>query len=299
MLNLNYRGYKVCEDDGNIIVSNVEDFDLKHTFECGQAFRWHKKKDGSYTGIVRDKVINISKIENDIVIKNSNLEDFKNLWFDYFDLARDYKMIKRAIDKDIHMKRAIEYGWGMRILRQDFYEILMTFIISANNNVARIKGIVSILSRLSKKSIHFQGEEYFVFPNPKQIINGGIDALFESKMGYRARYILESSKMILEKPITRENLTCLNTDDAKKELMKFCGVGSKVAECVLLFSHSKFDVFPVDVWVKRVMQELYIKEDTNLKYINQYAQSYFEKYCGFAQQYLFYYARDYKIGSKI
>lgn len=297
MSSLEYRGYKVYDDKGVVVVCDVKDFDLAHTFECGQAFRWFRQEDDSFTGIVRDRVINVSKIGNDVLIKNTNLQDFKDLWFDYFDLGRDYKKIKRIISKDIHMKRAVEFGWGMRILRQDFYETLMSFIISANNNVARIKGIVGALSRLSKKSIAFEGDEYFAFPEPGVVFENGIEALLESRMGYRAKYIFESSKMMLENLVTREDLMKLNTNDAKKELMKFCGVGSKVAECVLLFTHTKLDVFPVDVWVKRVMQALYIKEDVSLKYINDYAHDYFGEYCGFAQQYLFYYARAYKVGT--
>lgn len=297
MSSLEYRGYKIYDDKGVVVVCDVEDFDLVHTFECGQAFRWFRQEDDSFTGIVRDRVINVSKIGNDVLIKNTSLQDFKDLWFDYFDLGRDYKKIKRIISKDIHMKRAVDFGWGMRILRQDFYETLMSFIISANNNVARIKGIVGALSRLSKKSIAFEGNEYFAFPEPRMVVENGVEALLESRMGYRAKYIFESSKMMLENLVTREDLMKLNTNDAKKELMKFCGVGSKVAECVLLFTHTKLDVFPVDVWVKRVMQALYIKEDVSLKYINDYAHAYFGEYCGFAQQYLFYYARAYKVGT--
>jgi N-glycosylase/DNA lyase len=293
---MKYKGYDVYQEEDVIVVSDVCDFDLVHTLECGQAFRWMKQQDGTYTGVVQDRVINVGKKGKDIFIKNTTMEDFKKIWFHYFDLGRDYSEIKEKIAKDQHMRAAIDYGHGMRILNQDFYETLISFIISGNNNFSRIMGIVDRLSILSQKKLKIEGEIYHAFPSPEVIVKEGMEGIVSSRMGYRAKYVYGTSITFLEEKICQNNFKKMDTESAKKELMKFSGVGSKVADCVLLFSHTKLDVFPVDVWVKRVMETLYLGKDVGLGYINEYAREYFGELCGFAQQYLFYYARANKIG---
>jgi N-glycosylase/DNA lyase len=293
---MKYKGYDITQEKDVVVISDVRDFDLVHTLECGQAFRWIKQQDGTYTGVVQGCVVNVGKKGRDIFIKNTNIEEFKKIWFHYFDLGRDYSEIKETISKDRHMKAAIAYAPGMRILNQDFYETLISFIISGNNNFVRIMGIVERLSNLSQQPLQINGKTYHAFPTPEIICEGGIEAIGSSRMGYRAPYVYGTSKTFLEEKICQNQFMKMDTDSAKKELMKFSGVGSKVADCVLLFSHTKLDVFPVDVWVKRVMETLYLGKDVGLSYINEYAREYFGELCGFAQQYLFYYARANKIG---
>jgi N-glycosylase/DNA lyase len=295
---MEYNGYNVSQKKDGVIVYGIKDFEPKHVFECGQCFRWIKENDNSYTGIVKKKVINVSKTGDDLIIKNTNFEDFKNIWFEYFDLGRDYGKIKSQLKKYKYMNEAIKFGHGIRLLKQDFDEMLISFIISANNRIPMIMKTIERLSMLAGEEIELYGKKYYRFPNIKNISNLGISKIQSTRMGFRAKYVYDTAQKIAGGQANLGILNFIDTDEARKELMKFNGVGNKVADCVLLFSGLKYDVFPVDVWVKRVMQELYIKKETNIKEIDNYATQYFGDLKGFAQQYLFYYAKEMKIGKK-
>ena len=279
---------------------NIKDFNPKHIFECGQAFRWYKEEDNSYTAIHREKVINVKKENDDIIFSNTNKEDFQNIWYDYFDLQTDYNKIKKELSKDPILEEAIKFGEGIRILNQDPYETTISFIISANNQIPRIKKSIERISQTYGKFIdEYNGIKYYSFPEPKILANVDEEELEEKcKVGYRAKYIVNTSKMIYNKEVNLNELYNIETNDAKETLMKLPGVGPKVSDCILLFSLNKNDAFPVDVWVKRVMEHFYLKEDTKLKDISKYAEEKFGPLAGFAQQYLFYYAREMGIGRK-
>ncbi|WP_010681031.1 DNA-3-methyladenine glycosylase family protein [Acetivibrio cellulolyticus] len=294
---MDYRGYKISQEGNRIIVRNIKDFDPVHTFECGQCFRWIRQDDGSYTGVARGKVLNVSVDDGVLILKNTDLDDFKNIWFDYFDLGRDYGKIKEAIMKDNTMKEAAAFGWGIRLLKQDIWEALISFIISANNRIPRIMKTVGAISKVYGVELEMDGKSYYSFPEVDKLTQSSIEDLEVCKGGFRCKYILNSSLMISEGDISLGNISQMDTDMAREELMRFPGVGPKVADCVLLYSGTKFDVFPTDVWVKRVMEELYFKRDAGFKEIQKFAGSYFGDLAGFAQQYLFYFARENKIGT--
>lgn len=295
---MEYKGYDVRKEGKTLFVSNIKDFDPVHTFECGQCFRWVRQDDGSYTGVAKGRVLNV-KLEADVLIlRNTDFTDFKDIWFDYFDLGRDYGKIKEALLKDDIMKEAVSFGWGIRLLRQDIWETLISFIISANNRIPRIMKTVGVISELYGDRLEMDGKYYYSFPGVEKLTQPSLEDLEVCKGGFRCKYILNSSSIIEKGEIDLAKIQHMDRDSAREELMKFPGVGPKVADCVLLFSGTRYDVFPTDVWVKRVMEELYLKKDTSLKEIQKFAGGYFGDLAGFAQQYLFYYAREKQIGTK-
>lgn len=279
---------------------NIKDFEPKHIFECGQAFRWRKEDDDSYTAIHMGKIVNVKKKNENIIFSNTNEEDFQNIWQDYFDLQTDYSEIKSELSKDPILEEAIKFGEGIRILNQEPYETTISFIISANNQIPRIKKSIELISENYGEFIgEYKGTKYYSFPQPEILANVDESELEEKcKVGYRGKYIVNTSKMIYNKEVNLDKLYNMPTKDAKEILMTLPGVGPKVSDCILLFSLNKNDAFPVDVWVKRVMEHFYLKEDTSLKNISKYAEDKFGNLGGYAQQYLFYYAREQGIGRK-
>lgn len=292
--------YITVEQGNRIIMKEADCFEPKHIFECGQAFRWDREEDGSYTAIHRNKIINVKKDGIGIVFSNTNMGDFKKIWYDYFDLARDYGDIKKKLSKDSVLRKAVEFGNGIRILNQEPFETTISFIISANNQIGRIKKSIELISKNYGEFIAtYRGKEYYSFPKANVLANIDEGELEEvSGVGYRARYIVNTSKLISSGEIDLSQVFELPTRAAKELLMKLPGVGPKVSDCILLFAFAKADAFPVDVWVGRVMRHLYLEEDAGLKEISIYANDKFKDLAGFAQQYLFYYAREHGIGRK-
>lgn len=289
--------YNAYENNGKVIIEGVKDFEPKHIFECGQCFRWNEESDGSFTGVAYNRVINVKKEGNDVILSNTNIEDFKNIWYNYFDLDTDYGEIKKELAKDSVLKEAIKFGHGIRILKQDEWEILISFIISANNRIPMIKRAIDILSERYGEYIgEYNGKKYYGFPEPGKLKNLTVEEVEDCKTGFRAKYIVSASARVSENEIEIYNLKNLSTEDARTQLMLFAGVGPKVSDCIMLFSMDKQDAFPIDIWVKRIMEYFYLDEETKLKAIQEYAQDKFGKYAGYAQQYLFYYARELGIG---
>ncbi|MFR1972081.1 MAG: DNA-3-methyladenine glycosylase family protein [Clostridia bacterium] len=279
------------------IIKNCKSFKVKDIFECGQCFRWNEEPDGSYTGIFGHNVLNV-KEEKDIVITgicDGNIEDIcKN----YFDLDRNYEEIKETLSLiDDNMKESIKYGEGIRILNQDLWEMIISFIISANNNIPRIKGIIERMSAKYGQEIKFRGTSYYTFPTIDELSQASVKDLKDLGLGFRDRYVYETTKKIKEGKINLENLKQEPTNEVRKQLLTLTGVGPKVADCIMLFSTLKrFDVFPVDVWVRRVMNDLYIHNEdetkVNKKQIQEIARDKFGALEGIAQQYLFYWKRE-------
>ena len=282
------------------ILKDPKTFDLTDIFECGQCFRWNKEKDDSYTGIWKENVVNIKKEGKNYIFNgicnNGNLE--KEI-IEYFDLNRDYEKIKEELSKkDDYMRNSITYGNGIRILNQDLWETIISFIISANNNIPRIKGIIERLSKNYGKEIEWQGKKYYTFPTPEELKNVTVQEYRKMGLGFRDIRLYETTKMILEGKINLKELEQNpNTLEVREKLLTLSGVGRKVADCILLFSSLKrFEVFPIDVWVRRVMNELYIKEQDESKInrnkIEKIAREKFGDLAGLAQQYLFYWRRE-------
>ena len=281
------------------ILKNVNSFELKDIFECGQCFRWNEEIDRSYTGVFKGNVLNVKKDKNSVIFKGICQDDIKLVVEDYFDLNTDYEKIKEKLSKiDINMKKSVDYGSGIRILNQDLWETIISFIISANNNIPRIKGIIERLSKKYGNKITWNSKEYYTFPTANQLKNVTVEEYRQLGLGFRDVRLFETTKMILEKQIDLEKLYSEpNTEKVREELLKLSGVGPKVADCILLFSDLKrLEVFPIDVWVRRVMNDLYIKEEDEAKVskkkIENLAKEKFGGIAGLAQQYLFYWRRE-------
>ncbi len=284
--------YKFNGDTGSVVISGLEHFTLVHTFLCGQCFRWEQETDGSFTGIVRGKVVNIKQNDKELTISGCNEEDFLNIWKKYLDLDTDYGKIKDVLSADEHLKKAAEFGGGIRILNQEPFECLISFIISTQNNIPRIKKIIGELCRLYGDKLSFGGKDYYSFPDCHTLAKLKEADLATLNAGYRVPYILDAAKRIASGEIELEKLPYMPTVSAREELMKIKGVGPKVADCTLLFSLEKGDSFPVDVWMSKIMRNLYLGEGATLKEISAFGAEKFGNYSGIAQQYLFYYARE-------
>ncbi len=282
------------------ILKNPETFHLKDIFECGQCFRWNEQEDGSYTGIWKENVVNVKKEGQDYIFtgicKTENLEEEIHT---YFDMDRNYEEIKENLSHiDNYMKDSIQYGKGIRILNQDLWETIISFIISANNNIPRIKGIIERLSKTYGKPIEWNGKIYYTFPTPGELKNVTVEQYRALGLGFRDIRLYETTKMILEGKVNLQELEeNPNTIEVREKLLTLSGVGPKVADCILLFSDLKrLEVFPIDVWVRRVMNDLYIKNEdetkVNKKQIEKMAKEKFGDLAGLAQQYLFYWRRE-------
>lgn len=281
------------------ILKNAKSFEPKHIFECGQCFRWDEEQDGSYTGIVKNNVINVKKVDNYIIFSSYGADNLEKLAIDYFDLSRDYEEIKSALSKiDIYLENSIKYGSGIRILNQDLWETIISFIISANNNIPRIKGIINRISQKYGSKIEWKGKEYYTFPTVENLAKASIEDLRALGLGFRDVRVYETTHRILNKEVDLERMhEEKDTQKVRDMLLTLSGVGPKVADCILLFSTLKrFDVFPIDVWVRRVMNELYIKNEdetkVNKRDIEKLAREKYGALEGLAQQYLFYWKRD-------
>lgn len=278
--------------DGGVFIEGVRDFNPTHTFGCGQCFRWDAESDGSYTGVAFSRAVNISASDGRIFILGATVDDAKNIWTDYLDLGRDYSMIKKELLHDENVRRAIEFGAGIRILNQEKFECLVSYIISTQNAIPRIKKIVSKLCGMYGDKIEFSGRTYYSFPTPAQLEGVSADDLEPLHAGYRAAYIADAVQKVCSGDVDLDRVSALDTAAARKELLKIKGVGPKVADCTMLFSMKKSDAFPIDVWVQRTMRTLYCGEGANLNMIQAKAAQIFGEYAGIAQQYLFYYARE-------
>ena len=287
-------------EEQKYVLENAKSFNLRDIFECGQCFRWNKQEDGSYTGIWKENVLNIRQEDNKIIFKGiCQNGDIEKEIKEYFDLERNYEEIKDKLEKiDENMKLSIKYGEGIRILNQDLWETIISFIISANNNIPRIKGIIERLSKKYGKEIKWNNESYYTFPTAEELKNVTVEEYRNLGLGFRDIRLYETTKMINEKQIDLEKLKQNpNTQEVRDKLLTLSGVGPKVADCILLFSTLKrFEVFPIDVWVRRVMNELYIKKEDETKVskkeIDKLAQEKFGNLAGMAQQYLFYWRRE-------
>ncbi len=260
---------------GGDIEVKEKDFDLDDTLDCGQAFRWKKIAsdcDCTYEGYFSDKRLVISRTgEENFIFHNTSERDFLDIWVKYFDFETDYSVIKHILSRDKTLAKACDFAGGMRLLRQDAWECVISFIISQNNNIPRIKGIIERLCG------HYGGR----FPDPRELSAESEDSLAYLKSGFRAKYIIDAAKKVSDGDIDLEAVSEMPIGDARAELRTIKGVGPKVAECILLYGMHRTEAFPVDVWIKRVLE----------KYYPDGFPEFAEEYAGIAQQYLFHYIR--------
>lgn len=268
------------------------DFSLSQTLECGQCFRYQKEQDGCYTVISGQRVVTLRQTDDSIVFYDGKDISF---WKGYFDGDRNYGEIKERLCKnDPIMKEAISFAPGIRLLRQEFFETLLSFIISQNNHIPRIRGLIQRLSQTFGTQIR---EEFYSFPTPEQLANVSEQTYRELGCGFRSRYLVDAVDKVLTGDFSVDELEKLSTDVLRQRLMSICGVGQKVADCILLFSFGRYEVFPIDVWINRVYSHIYCEgKKLSTKELQASATERFGEDAGFAQQYLFHYGREKKIG---
>lgn len=286
---------EISKYNNNLILTNVDDFNIENIFDCGQCFRWDKTADGGYVGVAFSHALKLSQCGSTITLYDTSEKDFYDIWFNYFDFQTNYSQIKSELSKDDVLKKATEFGSGIRILNQDLWECVISFIISASNNIPRIKKIINTLCELYGDEIVYMGNTYYSFPSPDKIYSLGIEGLSPIKAGFRDKYIISAAEFFCG-GFDRSHFEGLDYADAKKELMKIKGIGDKVADCILLFSLAKRGSFPVDVWIKRIMEYFYFDAPQSISAIQSFSRKRFGELGGYAQQYLFYYAREQKIG---
>lgn len=264
---------------------NIDHFDLEQSFLCGQAFRWEKDESGIFYGIVGNSVAKVYHYdENTIYIESSNPDLI--FWSNYLNFSCDYNIVEKELSEDKILLPCIEAGRGIRILRQDLWETIVSFIISANNNIPRIKKIINKMCELFGEKIEFDGKIFYGFPTPEALAELALSDLAPIRAGFRDKYILDAAKKVVSGEVNLDEIPKLSNKNAKSELMKIKGVGTKVADCVLLFSLGRHNVFPLDVWTKRIINDVYGIEE---KVVPTFIEEHFGKNAGIAQQYLYYY----------
>lgn len=265
MIKLNYKTL------GNDIILETEDFDLDETLDCGQAFRWEKVSSSAYQGYALNTPLTVIQEGNRFTFKDTDEKTFLSLWAEYLDLYTDYSEIKKRLSNDETLSKACEYAPGIRLLKQDKWEALCSFIISQNNNIPRIKGIIGRLT-----------EHYGEFPSYDTLSKETPESLGFLRAGFRAKYLIDAAGKLSSGELSLEELSHAPLDNAREQLMTIKGVGPKVAECALLYGMYRTDAFPVDVWIKRVMERYY---PNGLPECTKGIE-------GIAQQYLFHYIRN-------
>ena len=254
-------------------------FSAALSLDCGQAFRWSADENGLWHGVAFGKALTLAEKDGEVTLFNVDEEEFQSVWKNYFDLDRDYESLKAAYSADESLKKAVDFCGGIHILNQEPWEALCSFIISQNNNIPRIKGIVARLCALLGDRL--DGGDY-AFPSPERIVEAGVDGLAPIRSGFRAKYIYDAALRVQNGEIDFEKIKALPLADAAEELKKIKGVGDKVAACALLYGLGRADAFPVDVWVRRILEELY---PGGLPACAQGT-------AGIAQQYLFHWRRN-------
>ncbi len=280
------------------LILKEDSFKVDHIFECGQCFNFRKNEDGSYTAVFLGKIINLLEKDDYTLVRNVSMEEFYDIFYDYFDMGTDYGAIREKLSKSDILKEATDYGYGIRILNQELFETTISFIISANNQIPRIKKAVRILSeRYGTYLGEYMGEKYYSFPTPEAL--AGVDPLEireYARVGFRDVRIVETAKAFVDGFLNFEDEKALLDVELQKKLKELPGIGPKVADCIMLFAYHRRETFPVDVWIKRVMETLFIGKEVPKKQVDDYAREIFGNLAGYAQQYLFYYGRENSIG---
>ncbi len=267
--------------DKNLVLRDVQCLNLENTLFCGQAFRWKKTEDGIFSAVVKGKIIKARQTENEIIFIDAAGSDTQELIESYFDLKRDYRKICGILSADKNFETAYKEYDGIRILRQDSWEALCSFIISQNNNIPRITGIIDRLCRSFGEKLD---EENYSFPSYQALKGITAEELAPLRAGFREKYIADAVEKLNSGEISLEEIEKMPIDNARQELCKIKGVGAKVAECSLLYGFGRIEAFPVDVWVKRIMAEMYPDGLPEVFKGNE----------GIAQQYLFHWRRQQK-----
>jgi len=267
----------VEEKNGDVILYDVKNFDLAQTLDCGQAFRWKESAPGEFTGIAHGRRLNVKLTNGEFRLCDVSLAEFENLWKNYFDFGRNYGELKTTLAKNQHLRAAMEFSPGLRLMQQDVWEVTISFILSQNSNIPRIKKMVESLCECFGDKLPCGG---YAFPSPGQLATLCESDLAPIKCGYRASYVLDAARRAAKTKLSELNTLC--TDEIRSSLLEICGVGPKVADCILLYGFYRTECYPTDVWIKRVMS-VFFPEGFPPE---------IEEYVGIAQQFLFRYARE-------
>lgn len=281
------------------MLSDFDSFRISQTIECGQCFRFEKLAEEEYRIIALGRILHIKEEAGKILFYPVTKEEMEQVWIPYFDLEEDYTKIKKTLsERDSILAQAVAFAPGIRILKQDFFECLISFILSQNNRISKIKTAMKLISQKYGTFLEtIDDQDYYAFPDCNALASATEEELMECKAGFRAKYILDAVKMVQQGILNAEELKAMDTEEARKKLLLVKGIGPKVADCILLFSLGKQEVFPTDVWIKKIMCHFYFQgEETPLKKIQQKAADIYGCYGGYAQQYLFHYSRELKIG---
>lgn len=301
---MNYTN--IIEKENSIVLENVKDFNIKQILECGQCFRWERISDTNYIIVAYRRVIEVIQEGSTVTILNTNMNDFNEIWKNYFDLDVNYEEVKEELSKDELLKKSVEFGYGIRILNQDPFEMLISFIISARNSIPSIMKTIKKISERWGDRIEYKDNIYYAFPMPEQLKEVSLEEIKETGASFRSKYIVDTISKVNAALDAKNNgelteeleqfdleyIKSLPVDECHKALQNFMGVGAKVADCIMLFSMSKHSAFPVDVWIKRAMIHFYLAPDVSLNKIRVFGREKFGELAGLAQQYLFYYARE-------
>ena len=285
---------KVSCENNVVTVDGVNDFTLSQILECGQCFHFDKLDEEVYEVVAFGRAVKMEQTDKVLRIYGSSMEDYEGIWKLYLDMDNDYGLIKQSVIKaDGALKTAVDEKSGIRILNQDFFETLISFIVSQNKSIPQIKQCVKNIShRFGDEVIGYNGEAFYVFPDVQRLHDATEEELRECKVGFRAPYIKNATEAVYSGAVTKEKLDELDIAQARELLMTIKGVGEKVANCVLLFGLGRREAFPVDVWMKRIMEQMYFDgKDTKKQDIEAFAVNKFGDLGGYAQQYLFDYAR--------
>lgn len=278
--------------DGGYMIRIKNNFDLKSTITCGQIFRYYVK-DNSYIIILKDRIIKLTEDNDYIIIESNNEDNLKEIIYDYFDLNRDYNLIEKEIlKKDNKIKDALIFSRGLKMIHQDPFETLIAFVISQNNRVPSIANSLNLIAEKYGEKVNFENNEYYLFPNINKLTKITIEDFRDCKVGFRDKYLYEIIQNINTNKLDLNKIYDMNSLDALNYLISFKGIGNKVASCILLFAYQKFDVYPIDTWVKKYMLDDY--NITGEKNIKEFTLNTYKEYSGLAIQYMFNYKRNFK-----
>lgn len=269
----------------------VDNFNLKDTITCGQIFRFEELDDSSFDVILSDRVINIKQEDNNLIINSSNMNNIEEVIRNYFDLNYDYNSInKKLLEIDKNNKEIIDACIGLKMINEPKLEVIISYILSSNNRVPQIKNALDNISKTYGKKVIFNNKEYYLFPTLEEISVCDLDTLRSCKTGFRDKYIYEFVNKVINKEFDINLIDNMNSEDALNYLMSLSGVGEKVASCILLFGYHRFDVFPIDTWVKKYMKDKYNIEGVNN--IRKFTNDKYQELSGIAIQYMFHYKRN-------
>lgn len=272
---------------------DVKDFNLKDTVTCGQIFRFEIEEDNSYTIILSDRVVNLKLENNKLHVEASNMKNIEEIIKKYFDLEYNYNSInKKLLSIDKNNKKIIDSCIGLKMINEPKFEVIISYILSANNGVPQIRNSLNNISKMFGKKVTFRNKEYYLFPTIEEIKSASIEDFRNCKAGFRDKYIYEFIRKISNKEFDLDIIEKMNSEEALNYLMTNKGIGEKVASCILLFGYHRFDVFPIDTWVKKYMKEKY--ELNSVKEIREYMYNKYKENCGLIIQYVFHYSRNIK-----